>query len=130
MRKSILIGMVAVAGLVGGCSSGKAPATAKAGVTDIAPPPPVRDDVYAAPMVVTPVSNSSGGRTAPIGLSEKTIVDPSPAHGTKYVVKKGDTLWGVAQRTYGDGKQYKKITAANPQIKNDVLLAGTTITLP
>ena len=59
-----------------------------------------------------------------------TYASAAPIAGGKYTVKKGDTLWGVAQRTYGNGNQYKKITAANPQIKNDTLIAGAVITLP
>ena len=50
--------------------------------------------------------------------------------GKSYVVKKGDTLWAIAQRTYGDGKQYRRIVAANPNIKGDRVFAGQKIVLP
>lgn len=33
-----------------------------------------------------------------------------------YTIKKGDTLWGIAKRTYGSGAQYTKIYNANKDI--------------
>lgn len=32
------------------------------------------------------------------------------------VVKKGETLWSISRRAYGDGKLYRKILKANPEI--------------
>jgi LysM repeat protein len=32
----------------------------------------------------------------------------------KYVIKKGDTLWQIAERYYGSGLEYKKIIEKNP----------------
>lgn len=48
-------------------------------------------------------------------------------------LKKGDTIWSLAKRAYGDGTLYKRILAANPQIneKNARFLAqGTLIRVP
>jgi len=50
--------------------------------------------------------------------------------GRTYKVQRGDTLWSIAKRTYGDGAQYRKIVAANPSVRNDRLIVGQTITLP
>lgn len=33
-----------------------------------------------------------------------------------YTIKKGDTLWGIAKRTYGSGAQYTKIYDANKDV--------------
>lgn len=38
------------------------------------------------------------------------------------IVKKGETLWSISKRAYGDGKLYKKILKANPQITRDGVL--------
>lgn len=49
------------------------------------------------------------------------------------IVRKGETLWSIAKRAYGDGKHYKKILAANPQItKNKTvrLVIGQVIRVP
>ncbi|MEE9326156.1 MAG: LysM peptidoglycan-binding domain-containing protein [Cocleimonas sp.] len=49
------------------------------------------------------------------------------------VVKKGETLWAISKRAYGDGLLYKKIIKANPHVfKNGkvLLLVGQVIRVP
>ena len=49
------------------------------------------------------------------------------------VVKKGETLWSIAKRAYGDGKHYKKILKANPQLtrrRKLFLVIGQVIRVP
>ena len=56
---------------------------------------------------------------------------PAPARsGTKYKVKKGDSLWSIAQARYGSGAKWKNIAAANPGMNPDKIQAGQTINLP
>lgn len=43
----------------------------------------------------------------------------------KHKVKKGDTLWGLAKKYYGDGSKWKKLNGGNPKI-----FVGQTITIP
>ncbi len=43
-----------------------------------------------------------------------------------YTVKKGDNLWNIAKKYYGDGKQWRKILSANP---NCLSIPGNTKTL-
>ncbi|MBI3290401.1 LysM peptidoglycan-binding domain-containing protein [Candidatus Microgenomates bacterium] len=51
--------------------------------------------------------------------------------GTEYTVVKGDHLWGIAVRTYGDGYQWVKIWRANKQIKNpNLIFVDQKINLP
>lgn len=47
-------------------------------------------------------------------------------------VKKGDTLWKIAEKYYGDGNLYKKIFEANRTIlKNpDVIKIGQKLHIP
>lgn len=63
-----------------------------------------------------------------------TTPAPAPAEvasgGSSYTVKRGDTLFGIARTQYGDGKQWQRITAANPGLSPATLKAGQTITLP
>jgi 5'-nucleotidase len=114
------LAVVAALAIVGGCSKKTTPA-ANSAITEVTPPQPVHNGItpaapisYAEPMVAPvdygPVSAPSGGKT--------------------YIVKRGDTLWGLAQRTYGDGKQYRKILAANPNIKGEQLNVGQKIVIP
>jgi 5'-nucleotidase/UDP-sugar diphosphatase len=50
--------------------------------------------------------------------------------GTRYTVKKGDTLWKIATAQYGNGNQWQKICSANPGLTAETLKAGQTIVLP
>jgi nucleoid-associated protein YgaU len=45
-------------------------------------------------------------------------------------IKKGETLWSIAQRAYGNGGLYKKIIEANPQINIKQLFVGQVIRVP
>lgn len=45
-------------------------------------------------------------------------------------IRKGETLWAIAQRAYGNGSQYKKIVDANPQININLLQEGQVIRVP
>ena len=49
-----------------------------------------------------------------------------------YEVKKGDTLWKIAEQFYGDGNLYKKIFEANRDIlKNpDTIKIGQKLQIP
>lgn len=49
-----------------------------------------------------------------------------------HTVKKGDTLWGIAKKYYGNGAQYKKIYNANKsKIKNpDLIYVGQKFLIP
>ena len=35
-------------------------------------------------------------------------------HAKEHVVQAGDDLWSLAERYYGNGRQWRKIAAANP----------------
>lgn len=62
----------------------------------------------------------------------KPPAPPAPAATKKYyVVKKGDTLWGIAASMYGSGAKYPKILSANPQIKNkNLIYPGQKLLIP
>jgi len=45
-------------------------------------------------------------------------------------IKKGETLWSIAQRAYGSGALYKKIIIANPQTNLKKLFVGQVIRVP
>jgi 5'-nucleotidase len=127
MQKYFLIAIALVALSIVGCAKKTTTPTANANLTEVAPPPPIHNGItpaapisttYAEPMVA-PVDDITPSRSASASGS-----------GKNYTVKKGDTLWSIAQRTYGDGKQYRKIVAANPNIKGDRVNVGQKIVLP
>lgn len=70
-------------------------------------------------------------RTAVIKLiAEKLTAFGPTIEKTKYVVVKGDHLWGIAVRAYGDGFQWTKIVAANNIDNPDVIEPGMELTIP
>jgi len=52
--------------------------------------------------------------------------------GTTYTMQKGDTLYSLARRFYGDGKLWTKIADANKGTIRDVtsIPVGTVLTIP
>ena len=49
-----------------------------------------------------------------------------------YVIQKGDTLWKIAEKTYGNGAKYTAIVDANKEVINDAdkIFPGQKIRLP
>ncbi len=49
-----------------------------------------------------------------------------------YEIKKGDTLWAIAQEHYGDGNQYNKIFEENREVIKDpdLIFPGQKIRIP
>lgn len=46
-----------------------------------------------------------------------------------YTVKKGDSLWAIAQRTYGDGTKYKEIAKKNGIYNPNLIYPGQVLQL-
>jgi 5'-nucleotidase len=123
VKKIFALGALAVMAVASGCANKK-----PAAVTDVGPQPaaPIHDQ--RSPQIYQdPIQQVGYKPAANDGIGDTAVV---PASGRTYTVKKGDTLWGIAQRTYGDGKQFKKIAAANPSIKGDQVNVGQKIVLP
>ena len=130
VKQSIVILVAALVGFVAvGCANNKTK-TADAGVTDVTAPTPAGPSAYSAapqPIAAQPVTydtmpNNGNSATANAGAN-------AFASGP-YTVKKGDTLYSIARTRYGDGKQWQKITAANPGLRPESLRVGQTINVP
>lgn len=77
--------------------------------------------------------------TVPAGMKkeEKTKPMPASSHSSgsssggerKYVVKEGDTLYGIASRELGKGSRWKEIQKVN-NLSSESVRKGQTITLP
>lgn len=50
--------------------------------------------------------------------------------GNYYTVVKGDTLWGIAQRMYGNGSRYPEIAKANNIANPDIIHVGQKLLIP
>ena len=56
---------------------------------------------------------------------------PEPAAGPRtHTIAAGDTLWNLAVKYYGDGKQSKRIQDANPGIEPTRMSIGKQIVIP
>ena len=100
--------------------------------TPVAPPQPVVYDAPAQPVIEDAVADASDA-VAPVRTStpraRKATASVAPS-GTKYKIKKGESLWSIAQAKYGNGNKWKAIAAANPKLDPNKVQAGQTITLP
>jgi LysM repeat protein len=66
------------------------------------------------------VNAQRGNRMSSISFDEVVRAQQSGgvvagSQSDSYTVKKGDTLWAIAKKHYGDGKKWRKILEANPQ---------------
>lgn len=50
--------------------------------------------------------------------------------GADYTIVKGDTLWDVSVRAYGDGYQWKKIAEANKLVNPSLIHSGNKLKIP
>jgi nucleoid-associated protein YgaU len=50
--------------------------------------------------------------------------------GERYTVVRGDNLWDIAERAYGDGFQWVKIAEANELVNPDIIHAGNVFSIP
>lgn len=56
-------------------------------------------------------------------------VDGAISGGT-YTVQKGDTLWDISVRAYGDGYQWVRIAEENDLVNPDIIHSGNVLTIP
>lgn len=57
-------------------------------------------------------------------------VQTNKISGNSYTVVKGDTLWDISVRAYGDGYAWTKISQANKLPNPNVIHSGNKITIP
>lgn len=69
---------------------------------------------------------------ATVQPTRETTNSPAPASAKAYTVVKGDCLWNIAKRFYGDGSKYTVIANANKdKIKSpNLIYAGQILTIP
>lgn len=70
-----------------------------------------------------------------VKAKELTVVENAksqinPITGTTYTVSKGDYLWDIALRAYGDGYKWVEIANANKLVNPNLIHSGNVLKLP
>lgn len=69
-----------------------------------------------------------------VQADQMSIVDGSKVGGDDefYVIQKGDTLWKIAEKAYGDGSKYNRIVEVNREVIRDPnkIFPGQKIRIP
>jgi len=100
-------------------------------VIDVPPPAPGIEAAAAATGQVTPAATASAELAIAPQVESELEVDPAIptlralpsvepgmlrfASG-KAIIRRGETLWAIAERVYGDGSRYRLIVDANPDL--------------
>lgn len=79
-----------------------------------------------------------GKRFIAVQIKEETVKqeattpldNPAVTENKTHTVVKGDTLWGIAKKYYGDGAQYPKIASANGVSNPNLIKPGQVFTIP
>ena len=103
------------------------------GSLDLGAGAPAQGTAPSSPATGAPAGPSGAGPasvgTAPVTVP--TVVPPPPAPaGAEHVIKRGDTLEGIARERLGDARRWREIAAANPTVNPENLKVGTTLKLP
>jgi len=110
-------------------------------ITMISVPPAVQADRYPGPPVVTTIAPQE---PVPLIVEPSAELTPQAAAAPRaervdddghhhHVVQSGDDLWSLAERYYGNGRDWRKIAAANPTVLTggpDRLLVGWRLKIP
>jgi nucleoid-associated protein YgaU len=92
-------------------------------------PQPVPADASPSAYAEDPVIMTFDKEPAPIP-APSTASERPPA-GTVYTIQRGDTLYGISMRFYGNRRMIEDIMKANPSIKDvNTIYVGQEITLP
>ena len=106
---------------------------------DLSPPsatpatPNALQDLYAGLPAEDPAMQLFASPAASPGYEVR--IAPTPVTGrdrgvATHTVARGDSLWRIAERVYGDGLRYQDILRANPGINPDRLTVGDRLVLP
>ncbi len=78
----------------------------------------------AQPPLVAATTDAVAGETQTVA----SVASPLPS--ITYTVVRGDSLWSISDRFYGDGSYYPIILLHNPDLSVQNILPGVTLTIP
>jgi len=100
-----------------------------------APPPepvPAKPTESAAPAPAVEVETPAPSATTPPAAPASPATPAAAQAPRTYIMQRGDTLYSLAKRFYGDGKLWTKIADANRDKVRDVtaIPVGTVLVIP
>jgi len=97
-------------------------AAACASQPEPAPPAPAPEVVPAAPVAEAPAPAPRASAPARTATAAGSDIPLNPRHPTRYVVKRGDTLWDISEMFLEDPWYWPEIWYVNPQVANPHLI--------
>lgn len=96
------------------------------------------DEIAQATPTVTPVPTATATPVPTAAPAEQTVTDTekiagateASISGSTYTVVRGDNLWNIAVRAYGDGYRWVDIAEANNLVNPDIIHTGNVFTIP
>ncbi len=79
---------------------------------------------------VTQVSPTAEVTKAPVQQTTDAPTTGAKISGMEYTVVKGDYLWDIAIRAYGDGYKWVEIARLNNLVNPDLIYPGDRLRLP
>lgn len=94
-------------------------------------PAPAPEPPAPAPQPAQAPEPAPAPAPAPPAPAPEPAPAPAPApQPQQYTVQRGDSLWKIAERYYGNGAEYMKIARANNIANPDHIEPGWTLTIP
>lgn len=110
-------------------------ATATTAPATDAAPAPVATTAVPATGVTAADDEADPIEATPVPAEETAMAAPAAAAGMAaapdtHVVVAGDSYWKLAERFYGDGRQFTRLRDTNPEVEGDNLQVGVTLKVP
>jgi nucleoid-associated protein YgaU len=121
-----IVAIVVAAAAVTGCKTPEAPDVAVSVEPPMSPVEDIRPLEDLAPSRPATTAEAPARPTPP---PARTHEAPAP-EPTTYTIRRGDTLWSLAQRRLGSGRRWTEIATANPGLQPQALRIGQVIRIP